>query len=323
MKALTVKEAGAPETLQVVEIETSNPNNNEIVITQTYAGINYGDAIRRKRGLFTLNSHGYYVPGFEGVGIVTSVGNEVKDFRVGDRVGYLNAAASGYAEEVCIAEDYVFSVPNNIPDQDAAALTCVGATAWHLLNQSLAQKSDWVLVHGATGGVGLILVQIALAKGVKVIAVVGNENKKEFIPQHNNVAVVVRGESDISDRVLEITNGQGVKVIFDCVGQAVLGANLKCIKKGGTIMYFGSTSGHPEFPGMPILMNSLTIRGFNIFNLLTDVESWRKDLESFYEFVSANHIKVHISSVFRLEDTYKAHQLLEDRNSIGKMLIKF
>lgn len=320
-KAITVKEAGAADTMKIVMLPDASPKDNEVVISQTYAGVNYGDAIRRKRGLFKLNEYGYFIPGFEGIGEVVSVGKNVKDFTVGDRVNYLSELGGGYSQQICLDEKLIAKVPINISDETAAVMTCVGATAWHLTNLSNISKGSWVLIHGATGGVGLVLVQLCILKEANVVAVVGSLTKKDFLERYGVTNIVVRGEEDITSQIKSITGDQKIDAIFDCVGQAVLESNLNCIRKGGIILYYGSTSGHPSFPGMQVLMNSLRIQGFNIFNLLNDTISWRNELQKFVSFVADKKIEIFIDKVFKMDEAYKAHQLLEDRNSIGKLLL--
>jgi NADPH:quinone reductase len=321
IKAIAIKEAGEADTLKVVELPNTTPQENDVVIEQSFVGVNYGDAIRRKRGLFELNEHGYFVPGFEGIGKVISVGSNVQDFKLGDRVGYLSESGGGYSQQICVNEKLVFRVPNNISDETAAVMTCVGATAWHLTNLSKIGKDSWVLIHGATGGVGLLLVQLCLLKGAKVIAVVGTQGKKDFLKRYDVTETIVRGEGDISQQIIKVTNGQGIDAIFDCVGQAVLDTNMNCIRKGGVILYYGSTSGHPSFPGMQILMNSLRVQGFNIFTLVQDTSTFREGMRALFLLISERNIEIYIDKVFKMEDAHLAHQLLEGRNSIGKLLI--
>jgi len=321
IKAITVKEAGAADTMKVVELPDATPKDNEVVISQTFVGVNYGDAIRRKRGLFQLNEHGYFVPGFEGVGKVIAIGKAVNGFIVGDRVGYLSELGGGYSQQICLDEKLVFNVPSAIPDETAAVMTCVGATAWHLTNLANISKGDWVLIHGATGGVGLVLVQLCILKGANVVAVVGTQTKKDFLKRYGVANTIIREEGDISPQIKSITGGQNIDAIFDCVGQAVLETNINCIRKGGTILYYGSTSGHPAFPGMQVLMNSLRIQGFNIFNLLNDTVSWRNELQKLISLISEKKIEIYIDKIFNMSEAFKAHQLLENRNSIGKLLL--
>ena len=320
-KAITVKEAGAADTMKVVELPEALPKDNEVVISQNFVGVNYGDAIRRKRGLFQLNEHGYFVPGFEGIGTIIAIGKSVKDFKIGDRVCYLSELGGGYSQQICLDEKLVFQVPSNIPDETAAVMTCVGATAWHLVELANISKDSWVLIHGATGGVGLVLVQLCILKGANVIAVVGTQAKKDFLKRYSVVDTIIREEGDISPQIKSITGGKNIDAIFDCVGQSVFETNLNCIRKGGIILYYGSTSGHPAFPGMQVLMNSLRIQGFNIFNQLNDTASWRDELQKLTSFISENKIEIYIDKIFNMDEAYKAHQLLENRNSIGKLLL--
>lgn len=321
IKAVAVKEAGVPDTLRVVELPRQEPRDHEIVIEQTFAGINYGDAIRRKRGLFTLNEHGYFVPGFEGVGKVVAVGSAVKNFNIGDRVSYLSEASGGYSQQICIDEKFVFQVPDEIEDETAAVMTCVGTTAWNLTELSNVKEDSWVVVHGATGGVGLLLVQLCLLKGAKVIAIVGSQEKKEFLKRYSTTATIKRSEGDLSSQIKSATDGQEIDAIFDCVGQAALEANLGCIRKEGVILYYGSTSGHSDFPGVQVLMNSLRIQGFNIFNLLQDTESWRSRVQELMSLLIGKKLEIYIDRVFKMEQAHEAHQLLEERRSIGKLLL--
>jgi len=321
MKAIGVKVAGAPIMLKVVDLPQPKPKNDEIVIKQNFAGVNYGDAIRRKRGLFKLNEHGYFIPGFEGIGKIISIGNDVQNFKIGDRVGYLSEEGGGYSQELCINEKLVFHVPLEIADEIAAVMTCVGTTAWHLVKLANIKTNNWVIVHGASGGVGLLLVQLCLLRGAKVIAIVGTQKKKEFLQRYDGIETIVRNELDITPQIKTVTNGKEVDTIFDCVGQAVLEMNLSCISKGGTILYYGSTSGHPSFPGMQILMNSLRVQGFNIFNLLKETSDWRSEVREFISLLVEKKIEIFVDKVFKMENAYKAHQLLEERNSVGKLII--
>lgn len=321
MKAVAVREAGSADALKVVDLPKPSLGHKQVLIEQTFAGVNYGDAIRRKRGLFELNEYGYFIPGFEGVGTIVSIGTGATQFNVGDRVAYLNETGGGYAQQISVDEKFVFSVPNEISDETAAGMTCVGATAWHLTRLSAIKEDSWVLIHGATGGVGLMLVQLAIINGAKVIAVVGTNEKKEFLTKYAVTETIVRDSGDISEQIMAVTNGYGIDAIFDCVGQAVLDTNFNCIRKGGVILYYGSTSGHPSFPGMQVLMNSVKIQGFNIFNLLQDTEKWRNGLQELFATMKDKNLEVNIDKIFTMAHAPEAHQLLEDRRSTGKLLI--
>lgn len=321
MKAITIKEAGLPHTLKILDIPIQNPSKNEVLIQQSYGGINFGDAIRRKRGLFKVNDLGYYIPGFEGVGVIVACGTDVSKYKAGERVAYLNQMGGGYGQQICVDQKYIYRIPNTIQDQTAASMTCVGLTALHLIKISQIKKGEWVLVHGATGGVGLILIQLAIHAGAKVIAVVGTVQKKEYLKKYNVTEIIVRDTEKIENEIMTITKQYGVNVIFDCVGQEVVETNINCIQKGGTILYYGSTSGHPMFPGMQILMKSIKVFGFNIFNLIEDQKLWNDGIMDLISLIEAQKLEIQIQKVFKMSEVHEAHQLMEDRNSVGKFLI--
>lgn len=321
MKAVAIKEPGPPHVLKVVEVPDPEPGNNQVVIDQSFAAVNYGDIIRRKRGLFKLNNLGLFVPGFEGAGKIVSVESGVGGFKKGDRVSYLHEFGGGYGQKICVDEQYVFKVPDSVDDEIAAGLTCVGATAWHLLRTSAIEKNQWILIHGATGGVGLMLLQLAKIMGIKTIAIVGTNEKMDFLKQFDIDKILVRDSNEINNQILSVTDNKGVHAIFDCVGQAVLDMNLKVIRSGGTILYYGSTSGHSNFPGSEILMNSLNIEGFVIFKLLQDKQKWQEGMENLYTYITQKKLRVNIDQILPMEMAPQAHQLLEDRKVIGKILL--
>jgi len=307
--------------MKLVDIPCPTPQSNEIVIEQSFAGVNYGDTIRRKRGLFELNEHGYFVPGFEGVGRVVAVGNNVERFKIGDRVSYLNESNGGYSQQICLKELLAYAIPDSIPDKTAAAMTCVGSTALCLTELANIKEGNWVIVHGASGGVGQTLVQLCLYKNAKVIAIVGTQEKSKFLERYRPTSVIVRNEADIKTQINDLTHGKGVSAIFDCVGNEVIDLNIDCIHKKGTILYYGSTSGHVNFPGMQILMKSLRIQGFNIFNVLEDSNAWNITTGKLISLVNDKRLKFHIDRELKMADAPKAHKLLEERRSIGKILL--
>lgn len=322
MKAIVIKGACTPDELRVAEIPNSIPKDNDIVIKQIYASVNYGDVIRRKRGMFALNEYGYFVPGFEGMGKVISVGKNVKRFNVGDRVSYLIEASGGYSEEVTVNENCAFRILDEIEDKIAAVIPCVGTTAWNLVEISQVKRHDWVIIHGATGGVGLLLVQLCMLKGANVIAIVGTIEKRDFLKKYS-LAKIVLNNDNLVEEIRNITQGKMADVIFDCVGSDVCNFNFDCIHTGGTIVYYGSTSGHSEFPGMNVLMNSIRIQGFNIFNLLNDSKEWEKGAIEMMDLISQGKIHINVDRVFKLEQAGEAHKLLESRKVYGKLLIDF
>lgn len=321
MKAIGVKEAGGPERLEIIELPEPCPQEYDILIEQDYAGINYGDVIRRKRGLFSLNKYGYYIPGFEGVGRVISVGDKVKEFKVGEKVSYLNELGGGYSQKVCVNEKNVYKVSEEISEKTAAVISCVGITAWNLVRLANISKNEWVLIYGAAGGVGNLLLQLCVNKGAHVIAVVGTQDKGEFIEKFMPTGIVVRENEDVERKIKEITKGVGINTIFDCVGQKVQEVNFNCIGNGGTIIYYGSTSGHSCFEGINVLMNSLKIQGFNIFNIVGKNALWKTGIKETLDLFEKNILKINIDGIFNINEVSQAHRLMEEQKAKGKYII--
>lgn len=320
MKAVAVKEAGDPGKLMVVNLPDPEPQSNEILIKQKYACVNHGDVIRRKRGMFTLNKYGFYIPGFEGVGTVIDVGKNVKKFKVGDRVSYLSESGGGYSQIMCIDERYAFLVDTSLSDELAASMNCVATTAYNLTELSKVKNGDYVLIYGGTGGVGNLLLQLNQLKGANVIAVVGNASKKKFLSKYG-VLDVIDDDQNIVGTVRRLTDERGVDIIFDCIGKKYIDQNLNSICQKGIWMYYGSTSGHAEFPGMDILMNSIKVQGFNIFNLLDDEETFKRTVNNVSSLLTDKSISIHIDQVCSINDVPEAHKKMEEKRVIGKILI--
>lgn len=322
MRAITINKAGPAESLVIKDLPIPKPSKSEIQIEQSYAGINYGDIIRRERGLFKLNDQGVFIPGFEGVGIISDLGSNITDFKIGDRVAYISPKNGGYSEFVCVHQDGVYKIPDSITDEIASVMTCIGATAWHLVQLATIKNNDYVLIHGASGGVGFILTQLCNLNGAKVIAIVGNENKKKELKKYNTYSVLNRASSDIINQIISKTHNEKIAFIFDCVGKDVLSLNLKCIREGGMILYYGSVSGHSEFPGLQILMSSLKLQGFNIFNQICNTQVWKQGINELIELVASEKLKIKIDKIFKLEEAPIAHNLLEVGGVFGKIALK-
>lgn len=321
MHAAVVDGAGAPETFRIIEMPVPVPRDLEIVVRQKYAAVNYGDVTRRKRGLFPADVSPPYVLGFEGVGTVEAVGDAVTDFHTGDRVAYL-MERGGYAEFIAVPAMQAWAVPPAIDDEVVAGITCVGLTSWGLMEASGVQPAETALVHGAAGGVGSILIQALASQGTHTIALVTGEQKKEFVTQLGAQVVLDRVDTDVADRVRTLCPG-GVDAVFDCVGREALALNLATIKAGATWMYFGSTSGHPDFPGDKVLMNRLSIQGFVVFDFVRESDQWKRGTAFLAASLTRGTIIPQTTMIVPLDQVSEAHRMLESRNAMGKILLSF
>lgn len=321
MRAAVVDGPGPPESFRIVEMPIPMPQASEVVIRQSCAAVNFGDTIRRRRGLFPTDTCPPYVLGFEGVGIIEEIGSAVTDRQVGDRVAYL-AERGGYAERVAVPSTQTWRVPTQITDEAAAGITCVGVTAWGLVTQSGTAPGDVALVHGAAGGVGSILVQILAGQGTRTIALVSGKEKHAFATKLGADLVLDRTLENAQDEIKKLYP-TGADVVFDCVGQDVLELNLATIKPGGVWMYYGSTSGHPQFPGDRVLMNRLVVRGFVVFEFARDVLAWRQATAFLSSSLTRGLLKAQTTRVLQLSQVSEAHRLLESREVSGKVVLSF
>jgi NADPH:quinone reductase len=237
---------------------------------------------------------------------------------VGERVAYLSERG-GYAEYVAASEAKVWRVPAGVADEAAASITCVGLTAWGLVRDSGIHSGQSALVHGASGGVGSILMQMLPLFGVEPVGLVSGDEKAAFVRSLGANEVIDRTKKDFDDHVAKFS--RGIDVVFDCVGSAVLDLNLRLIRETGTWMYFGSTSGHASFPGMDVLMRRLNIRGFVVFEYFADPELWHDGTQALGNYLGKGSVKAAVSSVLELEAASLGHRMLEERKAPGKIVL--
>ena len=320
MHSAVIDKAGPPESFRVVDLPVPRPKDSEIIVRQKYAAVNFGDVIRRKRGLFSPKGSPPYVIGFEGVGTIESMGSTVTGFRIGDRVAYL-AEHGGYAEFVAVPAAQTWAVPPAVTDEAAAGITCVGLTAWGLITQSGTRPGDIALVHGAAGGVGTNLIQLLGSHGARTVALVTGAEKQSFVTGLGADVTLDRANGDVQSEIKKHFP-TGVDVIYDCVGQDVLDLNLAAIKPGGVWMYYGSTSGHPQFPGDRVLMNRLSLKGFVVFDFVRDTSAWKQGTAFLSSSLVRGILKPQIAHILALDQVSEAHRLLEARAVKGKILLK-
>ena len=244
--AIRVHEYGGPDVLKWEEVKVGEPGPGEVRIKQTAIGLNFID-IYLRTGLYPQPSFPF-IPGMEGAGIVTAVGEGVRDLKVGRRVAYAGPVGA-YAEERLIAADRVVKIPNGVSDETAAAIMLKGMTAQYLLRRTYKVERDTTLLfHAAAGGVGLIACQWAHSLGATVIGTVGSAGKALIARAHGCDHVINIREEDLVAKVKDYTKGKGVDVVYDSIGKDTFPASLDCLKPLGMWVSFGQSSGPvPEF----------------------------------------------------------------------------
>ncbi len=319
--AIRVHRYGGPEVLKWEEVEVGDPGPGQVRIRQTAVGLNYID-IYVRTGLYPQPSLPF-VPGQEGAGVVTAVGDGVRDLKVGKRVAYAGPIGA-YAEERLIAADRVVKVPNGIEDRVAACIMLKGMTAQYLLRRTYKVGPETTLLfHAAAGGLGLIACQWAASLGATVIGTVGSAGKALIARAHGCAHVINYREEDFVTMVKALTDGKGVDVVYDSIGKDTFPGSLDCLKPLGLWVSFGQASGPvPEFK-----INLLSQKGslFATRPSLGNYTATRKDLvetaNDLFDVVGSGKVKVAVNQTYPLADAAKAHQDLEARQTTGSTLL--
>ncbi len=321
-KAIRIHEHGGPEVLRWEEVEVGEPGPGQLRVRHGAVGLNYIDVYHRT-GLYPLPSLPWTL-GMEGAGQVEAVGEGVIEFKPGDRIAYASPPVGAYAEVRLIPADRVVALPDAIDDRTAAAMMLQGMTAQYLLRRTYrVQPGDAILLHAAAGGVGLIVSQWARHLGATVIGTVGNDEKAELARAHGCHHVIVYSRENFSERVREITGGQGVAAVYDSVGKDTFMGSLDCLRPLGMMVSFGNASG-PVPPFEPAILAAKGSLFFTRPTLMT-YTAQRADLlasaAELFEVVSSGAVRIEVRQTYPLAETARAHRDLEARKTTGSTVL--
>jgi NADPH:quinone reductase len=317
---IQINSYGGPEVLQAVACEMPSPAVNEVAIQHTAIGLNFIDVYERT-GLY--QSKLPLVLGKEAAGVVTAIGERVRGFKVGDRVAYSLSHAGAYTQFRNVDADKLIKLPNNISDEMGAAILLKGLTAQMLLRQTYRVKQgDWILIHAAAGGVGLILTQWALHLGANVIAIVGSSEKAKLVQAHGATHILLDSDDWVT-ATRQLTHNQGVAAVYDSVGQATFMRSLDCLKPRGMMVTFGNSSG-PVQPIAPAELNkrgSLFLTRPSVFHYLTTRDQLQRAARELFAVIKSGAVRTHIGQRYSLKDVARAHQDLEARMTVGSTVL--
>jgi len=321
MKAIRFRTTGGPEVLEFVDVDAPIPGPGQVLVDVEYAGVNFIDTYQRG-GLYPapLPSGN----GLEGVGTIVALGEGVTDRQVGQRIAWSDTLGS-YAEQVVVRADRSFVVPDGVDSPTACALALQGMTAHYLAFSTFPLgKEHTALIYAAAGGVGRILVQLAVQRGARVLACTSTEEKAAAVRELGAHEVIAYRDVDIAARVRELTDGVGVDVAYDSVGAATWQASLDSLRPRGTAVFYGNASGPvPAFD-----LQELNRRGslFVTRPKLLDYTSTMEDLAwrsgSLHGLVTSGNLKVDIHATYPLAEAAQAHRDLESGTTAGKLLLE-
>ena len=312
---------GGPEALEWRTIDLPELGPDDVLIRHTAVGLNFIDVYHRT-GLYPLDLPSSI--GIEGVGVVEEIGSAVTSLNVGQRVGYPASSPGAYQLHRVMPSDRVVGLPDFISDQEAAAVLTKGCTVEFLIRRlKRVEAGETVLFHAAAGGVGLLACQWLSSLGVRVIGTAGSD-KKAKIARDNGCAYVIRYRTEeIAKTVRDLTDGYGVSVVYDSVGNATFGESLNSLAPRGLFVSFGNATG----PLPPISPAELSQRGSLFFTRpsLMHYVAERSDLErstkAVFEVLSKGDIRPQLKQVFALEHAAAAHEALESRATSGQTIL--
>lgn len=316
-----ITRTGGPDVIEWAEVDLPAPATGEVQYRTTAVGLNFIDTYYR-RGIYPVALPSGL--GQEAAGVVTAVGAGVQGFAIGDRVACFGPEPGAYATVRNIAASALFAIPDDISDDIAAAALLKGCTAEFLADRAAhIHPGDWVLVHAAAGGVGLILVQWLKARGARVIGTVGSEAKAELARAAGAGHVIIYGAEDVAARVRALTAGAGVRVTYDGVGMATWEASLDATGRRGLIVSYGNASAPVTGISLGVLAQKGSLYNTRpmLYHYYDTPDERAAGAAALWEMIRSGKVAVTIGQRFALADAGAAHVALESRATHGSTLL--
>jgi len=320
-RIVTIEKTGGPEVLQVKNIKLEKLSPDEVLIEHKAIGLNYIDTYHRS-GLYPLQLPSGI--GAEASGVIKEIGSRVKGFTVGDRVCYAGTPLGSYSSERNYPVKNLVKIPKEIDFEIAATLMTKGLTTFYLLHKTYPVASnETILFHAAAGGVGQIFCQWAKSLGCKVIGTVGSDEKISIAKKNGCDFVINYSKDDFVKKVLEITKGKGVSVVYDGVGKNTFDGSIECLKIRGMMVSFGNASG----PVSNIdVIKMIQPKGIyftrpSMGQYLETKEEIAEGSEKLFGKIMSGQVKVKIFKKYKLEEVAQSHKDLESRKIIGPAVI--
>ena len=321
MKAVKIKKNGGPEVLDLEEINLRKPIKDDVLIEHAAIGLNYIDTYHRS-GLYPLMMPSGL--GMEASGIIKEVGPDVSNFSVGDKVAYSAVPLGSYSSHRIYKTKNLVKVPQEIDLNIAAAVMTKGLTTYYLLYKTYPVSGDeTILFHAAAGGVGQIFCQWAKSLGCKVIGTVGSEEKVEIAKKNGCDEIINYNKEDFAKKVMEITEGKGVPVVYDGVGKSTFEKSLECLRTRGMMISFGNASGALDPIDVPKMLQpkGLFFVRPAMGQYLGTNEELNEAAKVLFEKISSGKVKIEIFKEYKLDNIKQAHIDLENRKILGPTII--
>jgi len=320
MQAIQIAAPGGPDVLQAVDVPQPVPGPGQVLVKIDAAGVNFID-IYQRTGQYRVATP--FTPGQEAGGTVAALGPGVSGLKAGHRVAYAGVLGA-YAEYAAVHADRLVVLPNGVSTKQAAAAMLQGMTAQYLATTTYPLKAgDACLVHAAAGGVGQLLCQVAKLRGARVIGTVSTEEKAELAREAGADEVILYMQQDFEAEVKRLTDGAGLQVVYDSVGQTTFTKGLNCLAPRGMMVLYGQSSG-PVAPFDPQVLNqrgSLFLTRPTLHHYMASREELVLRAEEVLDWVREEKLRVRVAVELPLAQAAEAHRLLEGRRSTGKVLL--
>ncbi|KAF9907316.1 NADPH:quinone reductase [Linnemannia zychae] len=332
MRAILVDQHGDASTLKQATVPRPTYKPDQVLVKVAYSGVNYLDIIERKGSFPTpppvdggRSRETPFIPGHEASGEIVEVGSEVQHgFKVGDRVAFIGVDT--YAEYVAVNTVNLAKLPDSTFLADGAACLLQGLTALGLVRQGYAvKKGDWIVIHAAAGGVGLLATQLAHLLGAHVIGTVSTEEKAALAKAAGaeHVVLINNGYEALEKKVNELTNSQGVHAVLDSVGQASFESSLKIVRRLGTLVLYGHASGIiPPFLLVRLSAKNVKVTWTDLDNYITTREEFDELYGELAQYLAKGQLRLDIHKVYSFDEVQQAHIDLQGRKTTGKLLIE-
>jgi len=320
MKAVRITEHGGPEVMKLEELPTPAPQAGQVLVRIEAAGVNYIDTYQRS-GQYKIPLP--YTMGLEGAGVVEVVGDRVTGMATGTRVAWTNIPGS-YATHALVPADKAVPLPASITSQQGAAAMLQGMTAHYLAHSTFPlRRGDACLVHAGAGGVGLLLTQMAKRAGARVFTTVSTDEKAKLSKDAGADEVIRYTQEDFKDVVRRLTDGKGVRVVYDSVGRDTFEKSLDCLASRGLLVLFGQSSGAvPPFDAQVLsAKGSLFLTRPTLGHYTATREELLLRAHEVFAWIADGSLKIRIGATFPLAEAARAHADLEARKTTGKVLL--
>ena len=321
-----IHEYGGPEVLRYEDVPIGAPGPGEVFVRHRAIGLNFAD-IHTRSGRYPVDSLPHAIGG-EACGVIEAIGAGVDHVKLGDRVAYStggHALPRGtYTEARVLDADRMIALPDEISDEIAAAMVTKGLTAQYLLKDVYKiGPDDTVLIHAAAGGVGLILSQWARHLGAQVIGVVSTKEKAALAANHGCHHTILGGAEDIVERVRDLTDGEGVPVVYDAVGRDTFEVSLYSLRPRGMLVSYGTASG--PIPPLDLFrlnqMGSLYVTSAAFYWHMRTREELLARAADLFDVVLGGAVKIVVNQRYALADVAQAHRDMESRATTGMSVL--